>query len=143
MKHLIPQRLFEMSKVSSEEYRDIIYNFYKYCDDNFYDDIDKMDPSMDPEVKFINNRGFSMNNAKTLYNHLTDEIFADVSIFFSVFYFYRKKNNKTLLHATSEMIIRNSMFYLDEDQNKTSIHRLKDVKKYYDIMFNNIKNQFT
>jgi hypothetical protein len=138
MNNLIPQHLFEMSKVSSEEYRDIIYNFYKYCDDNFYEDIDKIDPNIFQEVSFTWYRQFTANKPKTLYETLTEHPFLDVKIKFDIIY----KTDKSDIRTYCEMIIRNSMFYFDdEDENKTSIYRLKDMRKYYDIMFNKIKEQ--
>jgi hypothetical protein len=143
MKNLIPYNLFEMSKFSFEEYRDVIYNFYKYCDDNFYDDIDTIDPQIIPELSFTSvivthYNDFRFNKPKMLYEILTEHPFLDLKIKFDIIY----KTDKSDIRTYCEMTIRNSMFYFDdEDQNKTSIHRLKDVKKYYDIMFNKIKEQ--
>lgn len=145
MNNLIPYSLFEMSKVSSEEYKDVIYNFYKYCDDNFYDDIDKIDPQIIPELSFTPdynhyNHDFNFNNTKKLHDMLTEYPFLNLKISFDIIY----EKGQSDIRTYCKMTIRNSMFYFnDEDNDKTPIYRLKDTKKYYNIMFDNIKNQIT
>jgi hypothetical protein len=42
MKHLIPQHLFEMSKISDNLYIDKNLEFYEYCLDNYKNDIIKL-----------------------------------------------------------------------------------------------------